>query len=267
MNIKTKLNLITAIVISFALIIIALTINKALSERTVINQTQELNILSQKLSILIHETQKERGTSSGFIGSGGKSFSDVLIKQRPLTNEKYKELESYLSTLDTQSYSQQFSDELSALRTAMSKIETIRKQVDDQSISVKDTVAYYTGINEHILNIVALTSKLANTAELVKALDAYTNFLKAKERAGVERAVLSATFASDKFREGMFAKWITLVAEQDAYLNACLAMATDQSKEFYAKKMASDVVQEVNKMRNIARDNAISGGFNVSSTV
>lgn len=267
MNIKTKLNLITAIVISFALIIIALTINKALSERTVINQTQELNILSQKLSILIHETQKERGTSSGFIGSGGKSFSDVLIKQRPLTNEKYKELESYLSTLDTQSYSQQFSDELSALRTAMSKIETIRKQVDDQSISVKDTVAYYTGINEHILNIVALTSKLANTAELVKALDAYTNFLKAKERAGVERAVLSATFASDKFGEGMFAKWITLVAEQDAYLNACLAMATDQSKEFYAKKMASDVVQEVNKMRNIARDNAISGGFNVSSTV
>lgn len=267
MNIKTKLTFIMAIVISFAFVIIVLTINKAFSERAIITQAQELNVLSQKLSILIHETQKERGASAGFIGSNGKKFSDVLAKQRPLTGDKYKELESYLSTLELDKYSQDLNNELSALKISMSNIESIRKQVDAQSISVKDSVAYYSGMNEHILNIVALTSKLANTAELVKALDAYTNFLKSKERAGIERAVLSATFGADKFSEGMFAKWVTLVAEQDAYLNAYLAMATEESKEFYTKKMASHVVEEVNSMRNIARENALSGGFNVNSTV
>ena len=60
MTIKYKLNLITAIVLSFALIIIALTLSETISNNKVIEQTKELNELSVKLSILIHETQKER---------------------------------------------------------------------------------------------------------------------------------------------------------------------------------------------------------------
>jgi len=44
--------------------------------------------------------------------------------------------------------------------------------------------------------------------------------LQAKERAGIERAVLSATFGANKFKDGMFAKFIRLVSEQDACINA-----------------------------------------------
>ena len=122
-------------------------------------------------------------------------------------------------------------------------------------------------MNKKILNIVALTAKLADTQELVKALDTYTNFLKSKERAGIERAVLSGTFAADKFGNGMFAKWITLVAEQDAFLNSSMAMANSSVKSFYKKTMANPVVEEVNKMRTVARTKAINGNFNVDSVV
>ncbi|OHE07295.1 MAG: chemotaxis protein, partial [Sulfurimonas sp. RIFCSPLOWO2_12_FULL_36_74] len=116
-----------------------------------------------------------------------------------------------------------------------------------------------------ILNIVSLTAKLANTQELVKALDSYTNFLKSKERAGIERAVLSGTFAANKFGDGVFAKWVTLVAEQDAFLDAYLSMATDESKALYAQKMNSPVIGEVNKMRAIAKEKASEGDFGVDS--
>jgi len=34
--------------------------------------------------------------------------------------------------------------------------------------------------------------------------------LKSKERAGIERAVLSAVFASNSFKDGLFSKWIKL---------------------------------------------------------
>lgn len=267
MSIKAKLTLIMAIVLSFAMIIIVLTIARSMSENTVIEHTQELNLLSQKLSSLIHETQKERGASAGFLGSKGTKFSDVLTKQRPLTDSKYKEFESYLSTLESEDYPKEFHDEYAAFKDAMSKVDMIRKQVDSQSIGVKESVAYYTGMNEHILNIVGLTAKLATTPELVKALNAYTNFLKSKERSGIERAVLSATFGADQFAEGMFARWITLVAEQEAYMNAFRAMATDEAKSLYETKMASDVVKKVDEMRDIARKNAATGGFAVSSTV
>ncbi|WP_321777304.1 nitrate- and nitrite sensing domain-containing protein [Sulfurimonas sp.] len=267
MSIKNKLKLIAGMVISFALIIMAITLNKSLHEKTAIEQAKHLNILSQKLSLLIHETQKERGMSAGFIGSKGKKFSDALPKQRVLMSKKNTELDNYTATLDLNSFPQELKNELLAFNEDMSRVNQIRSQVDSLSISVKDEVTYYTKMNKKILNIVALTAKLADTQKLVKALDAYTNFLKSKERVGIERAVLSGTFGADKFGNGMFAKFITLIAEQNAYMDSFLSMATTKTKEFYKKKMNSPVIGEVNKMRDIAKAKANEGNFGIDSVV
>ncbi|MCX6053065.1 MAG: methyl-accepting chemotaxis protein [Campylobacterales bacterium] len=265
MTIKYKLNVIMAMVLAFSLIIIGLNIKKAMGDRAFIIQAEKLNILSQKLSLLIHETQKERGASAGFIGSKGQEFADILPKQLVLTTSKNKELDEYLATLDLNTFSDEFKSELSAFKSDMSQIDSIRKQVSALSINAKDTVAYYTNMNKKVLNIVSLTAKLANTQELVKALNTYTNFLKAKERAGIERAILSGTFATDKFGDGMFAKWITIVAEQDSYLDASLAMANESVKAFYKNKQSDPSFAEVNNMREIAKTKAATGGFGIES--
>ena len=56
------------------------------------HKLKELIKLSEALSLLIHETQKERGMTAGFLGSGGKSFKDRLPGQRALTDNRLKEL-------------------------------------------------------------------------------------------------------------------------------------------------------------------------------
>ena len=267
MTIKNKLKLITAIVISFAVVIIALTISDALEKRTVITQAKELNVLSQKLSLLIHETQKERGASAGFLGSKGAKFGEILKKQRVLTDKRYDELQAYVNSLDLQNYQAELRENIQAVMSGMGKIGTIRSRVDHLSIPVKEEVAYYTGVNKDILDVVSLTAKLADTPELVKALSAYTNFLKSKERAGIERAVMSATFSADKFGKGMFAKFITLMAEQNAYMDAFLSIAPKDSVTMYKNIMNSPVVNEVNKMRAIALAKANEGGFGVDGVV
>lgn len=267
MTIKYKLNLITAIVVSFALIIIAIATFKAVEDKMTISRSQELNILSQKLSLVIHETQKERGASAGFLGSSGKQFGDILPKQREATTKEYVALKEYIATLDLTSLSEELKNQIVTFQSDMDKINTIRSQVDALSISTKDSVAYYTNMNTKILNIVSLSAKIATAPELIKALDAYSNFLKSKERAGIERAVMSATFGAGKFTEGVFAKWITLIAEQDAYMDAFLAMATDESKNLYKTKIDSPVIAEVNTMRDIAKAKALEGNFGVDGVV
>jgi len=267
MTIKYKLNLILGLVVSFSLVILGLTINKAFTEKYTVERAQVLNVLSQKLSLLIHETQKERGAGAGFLGSKGTKFTEIMPKQRVLTNQKNDELKTYITTVDLSTFSNELKSEISAFTSDMNKINSVRSQIDKLNISIKDEVTYYTNMNKKILNIISLTAKLADTQELVKALDTYTNFLKSKERAGVERAVLSGTFAADKFGNGMFAKWITLVAEQDAFLNSSMAMANESVKSFYTSKMNSPVVDEVNAMRKIAKTKAITGGFDVDSVL
>ncbi len=267
MTIKFKLNLITAIVVSFALIIIAIATFKAVDDKTTITRSQELNILSQKLSLVIHETQKERGASAGFLGSGGKQFGDILPKQRAATTKEYEALKEYIASLDLTLFSNELTSQITSFQSDMERVSGIRSQVDGLSISAKESVAYYTNMNAKILNIVSLSAKIAASPELVKALDAYSNFLKSKERAGIERAVLSATFAADKFSEGTFARWITLVAEQDAYLDAFLSMATEQSKALYTQKINAPVIAEVNQMRETAKAKMIEGNFGIDSVL
>jgi len=267
MTIKSKLNLIAIIVVSFALVIIAITFTRTMTHNKLMHSAHSLNQLSIKLSHLIHETQKERGASAGFLSSKGEKFGDILLKQRASTTEKYKKLVKYLGSLDLNIFPEELRNLMSGLTSEMSRVTQIRSEVDSFSISVQDEVAYYSKINQKILTAVSLTAKLAHTEKLVKALDSYSNFLKAKERGGIERAILSAAFAAEKFGEGMFAKWLKLVAEQDAYLDSYLSMATEKSKTFYKNKMDSSVITEVNSMRNIAIEKAAEGNFGVDSVV
>ncbi|GGB61632.1 nitrate- and nitrite sensing domain-containing protein [Shewanella inventionis] len=46
-------------------------------------------------SALVHELQKERGMSAGFIGSKGQSFSDALPSQRNQTNSRINRFEQF----------------------------------------------------------------------------------------------------------------------------------------------------------------------------
>ena len=111
----------------------------------------------------------------------------------------------------------------------LKKLPSIRSRVDGLSISAAEQVDYYTLLNKHLLDIVASTAVLSSDTEIVKQLGAYANFLKAKERTGIERAVLSNTFAAGTFAPNMFVKLITLVSEQVSYIDSFLGTASPVS--------------------------------------
>ncbi|MEZ4765684.1 MAG: nitrate- and nitrite sensing domain-containing protein [Calditrichia bacterium] len=60
-------------------------------------QVVKLVELSTKISALVHETQKERGRTAGFIGSQGVQFKTELVAQRSISDEKSAELAAFLS--------------------------------------------------------------------------------------------------------------------------------------------------------------------------
>jgi len=95
-------------------------------------------------------------------------------------------------------------------------------------------------------------------------LAAYTSFLKAKERMGIERAVLSATFGADKFLPGMYKKFIFLLAKEQAYLDDFQTFANKQMKQMYFKDTKKPCFDEVKKMEEIALDKAKTGNFGIN---
>ena len=265
MNIKQKLSLILGFVLLYALFSIYGVARDSLKEKRSLENAQALNILSSKLSLYIHETQKERGASAGFLSSKGKKFTDILPKQRELSDKRLELLKENIKALELENFSDYLKQELSKVVSMSEQLPTIRNKVDSQSISVKESVAFYTKLNTHILNVTSLTAKLSDSPELVKALSAYSNFLKAKERAGIERAVLSATFANDSFKEGVFSRWIALKAEQKSYTDAFASIADKKTLLFFNKSMKDPSIAQVEAYRKVALEKGSVGGFGKDS--
>jgi len=225
----------------------------------------ELVILSNTLSKLIHETQKERGASAGYIGSQGKKFKAILLKQRKVTDSRIKEYKNILKEINLNEFNESLKNNVAKLNGYLSNLPQIRNRVSNFEISLKEEVAWYTQMNATIIKIIGLTSTLAPNEKIAMDLAAYVSFLKAKERAGIERAVLSATFGADKFKLGMFVKFVRLISEQDAYLDDFLTFAPDKMKKLYFEKTKDPSFAEVERMRKIALEKAQEGNFNIDA--
>ncbi|WP_201352803.1 methyl-accepting chemotaxis protein [Hydrogenimonas urashimensis] len=221
--------------------------------------------LSESLSRLVHETQKERGTSAGFTGSKGTKFVTKLPQQRKLTDGRIKEYQETLSHIDLSKFPPELKNRITALNKDIEKLPAIRQKVSALTLPLKEVVGFYTKMNAKMLNIVATSSKLSPDEHITKDLVAYTSFLKSKERAGIERAVLSATFGADRFAPGMYMKFITLMAEQNAYMDDFLSFAPDSMVKLYKEAIRHPSFLEVQKMRDIAIEHAATGGFNVDA--
>lgn len=220
--------------------------------RTEMNGLQQLSEVEVKISALVHESQKERGMTAGFLSSNGTSFGDELGKQRTETDLKIADLENLLRNFKINKFDSQIGDQINGAVGTLGRIDETRQVVDRQTIGTADAIAYYTGMNTQFLSVVEKVAKLSSNAEMTNHSAAYNYFLLGKERAGIERAVLNSAFAADRFGPGMFDKFNLLVNEQDVHTKTFLSLATPEQVAFFNSKMTGQVIDEVARMRGVA---------------
>lgn len=216
-----------------------------------VEKLSQLTQMSIIYSELVHELQKERGATAGFLGSKGEKFSNELQKQRTDTDAKKQSRAAFLASNDfEQAAIKQLNQEIAKDLEGLSQI---RSQVNSFDIATKQAISYYTSLNAKLLSVSSLIAELSTNANIAKQTIAYYNFLQGKERAGIERAVMSNTFAADTYAEGMFAKFIALVTEQNTYMANFLTFATPDNISYYQEQINHPAVQEVKNLRAIAK--------------
>jgi len=226
---------------------------------------QQLSALAVKISALVHETQKERGMTAGFLGSRGRQFTQELATQRKVTDRRVHDLERALEAFSGEPSAAAFENMLTTALGNLSKLKDMRKAVSALRIPGGEAIGFYTKMNGSLLDVIAYISKTSSSAELSTQLAAYVNFLQGKERSGIERAVLSNVFAADQFGPGLFNKFSALVTAQEIYQRVFLDFATQEQRAFFEQKMQNPVVDEVARMREIAVKKATEGNFGVDA--
>ncbi len=266
-NISIKLKMALMVVVPVFVILLWLGMDSYSSYKEVkaLDKISEMVLFSKKSSSLVHNLQKERGASAGFISSKGPKFSSELVSIRKDTDETLLELKKFYSLISLDEYSQSMRTKMQKAVDALSKINDIRKGVDALSVAVSVPVSYYTSLNAAFISAIEEIIKMSENAQINNEINAFVNFLSAKERAGIERAVLSSTFSRDSFAPGFHDKFIALLSEQESFTQKFLFFASPELKEFYDKKMSAEAVSKVQEMRKIALANP-EGGFNTDAT-
>lgn len=265
LSVKTKFQLMVLIPLIVIIVYSGTTVftnYKKVQESEFLTKSVEL---STKLSAVVHELQKERGASAGYLGSKGKKFTTILSKQRELTNSKIQILNSYLATFDKSLYSHEVLRDMKHGLNEIERIKEIRSSVDSLAIALPKALGYYTKINADFIDTVGHFADSSTEALVTRDLSTYTNFLLSKERAGIERAVLSNTFGGDKFAPKMYEKFIVLITEQDAFLKSFNITASDDAIEKLKNILDGEAANEVKKLRKIAFEKSRVGGFGVNA--
>lgn len=236
-------------------------ISQSIETRKEMSTLTELTHLSVEYSELVHELQKERGMTAGFIGSNGSKFSVKLRKQRADTDAKQAKMmrfwqQNEFSDNQIQQLHMRITQDLSMLTS-------IRNKVDAQNIELASALRYYTQLNAKLLSVSGLIVDISSDASITAETIAYYNFLQGKERAGIERAVLSNVFSKDHFATDNFVKFISLVVEQETYFLNFKTFATSSNNNFFVQQLNTPAVKEVMKLRHIAETNSTE--FNVDA--
>ncbi|MSQ31085.1 MAG: methyl-accepting chemotaxis protein [Dehalococcoidia bacterium] len=208
--------------------------------------------LAVKTDAFIHETQKERGATGTFVGSGGKTFGPEVVAQRKLTEERRAELQGFLAHFKPAPYGPEFVESFNAGMAAIEKIDAHRIAVDQLKVDKPTAIGFYTNLNVTLLSVIEHISTLSSDAAMSRELSAYVNFSQAKERAGQERATMTTVFATDKFEGNFFNQFSEAAAAQRTYFNVFKAVAAPDHYAFDEQTVADKPVQEVEVMRAAA---------------
>jgi methyl-accepting chemotaxis protein len=209
---------------------------------------------------LVHELQKERGMSAGYIGSKGTMFTSGLKNQRAITDKEINNLKTFM--VDT-NYHEHTNKTTQQLFNGLGQLQTIRQQVDSLNIALPDALSYYTGNNLLILDLNGhLASELEEASSSERFLTLY-NIAYAKEQAGIERAVLNNVFASGTFTSALFSRYIELVTKQETYIKSAYTVATLDYREVLDLFVRSKESLDVQRFRDIAENT--ENEFNVEA--
>jgi len=220
---------------------------------------EELSRFATDVSAVVHELQKERGLSAGFIGSKGATFANELKAQRGDSDKGKARYEAGRQKTNIDRFGSAFAEKIKAAEEKLANLQDMRGKIDKLALTGPESAAYYTGAIGSLLSVVSDVVLLATDPRVAATAAAYLNVLEGKERAGQERATGNGGFAAKAFAPPVHKRFIELDAEQETYFRSFRGYASKDLTAVLSEALQSPASKEVERLRKIAVDSITAG--------
>ncbi len=213
-------------------------------------------------SDLIHELQLERGMSIGYLLSGGERLGNEVQVERAATDQKLSVLRDALAQVEN-------GDE--DLRLASGRVEPLfaqlgshREAVSSLSATSDQTLAFYTQLNDQLIQLITQLAKSTSNASLAQKLLVLNYVIEIKELRGVERATLSTVLTVDELSRENRRTLTRNQHEQEAIYDVLIAFSFADQAERIRGAVSGQDAETVRRIRErvLESDATPSGAAN-----
>ncbi len=210
---------------------------------------KQISSLINSTSNLVHELQKERGMSAGFIGSKGQKFASSLKMQREKTNMALKLFEEakLIKIPD-----QRLVNMLEEVNNKVNKLEEIRLKVDSIDISKEEAVKFYTDLNKELIAFISLMVHYSEDVHIGTRIVALKELSKAKDLEGLKRALLSIVFAQDRFDTNTLIRFAQITGKINSHIDSFKEISPPIYVEYFNNMQDKESFKKAEKLEKIA---------------
>jgi len=227
-----------------------------------LNKTESLTRLAVKVGTLVHEIQKERGYSSGYLNAKGEKFGEDLKKQRQKVDSEIAAVNAFVSQNGSDVAAVKSC--LDAAASSIEKMKSTRDGIDTVKLSPVDAFSYYTGLINSYTDVIGAVSTTADKHEVMRQATAYFAFVKAKEECGKERATLNAVLAAGRFDDVTYQRAFLIKAGQQIYLDSFRRYGSSEAIATYEEKAKNPVFQKVEELQAAVLAKGTAGNFGIA---
>lgn len=266
LTINKKLTLLLAPLLLCVLAYSGFSIEKNYRKWRQLGDTEKLINLSVGLGALTHALQVERGSTFGFIQSGGTKFTRELPEFRRVTDKELAEVSTQYAAMQKAELPKSVTDRVDAALNTLNRLNDTRQSVSGLAITAKEAAARYTRAIADIQATNPAISEHGSDLQITKLMTAYNAFLNAKERSGQERALMTGVFTAGEFEPERYQAFLGHMAAQKAYLHVFTDYAPAGIRNMFQSAEQSGAFLKVDGMRKTALEHADGGGFGVEPT-
>ncbi len=224
--------------------------------------TRTLAHLAVASSSLIHELQKERGLSSGFVASKGAKFGPELVKQREEADSRVRALKELIDR-ERSNFGAGVGQAVDEAQAKMETLASLRRSASALATPAGEVVAGYSSTIASLIKVISQVTIGSTHSAVTADGRAYLAFVSAKEETGKERATLNAAFAADSFDADTYQRFISILSAVDVYLRQFATFANSGMQEKLAAIAGEESSRKVEQLQKAALEKGVGVSLGV----
>jgi HAMP domain-containing protein len=247
MQIRSKLIAILLAPLVALTVLAFLGIGGAIGRGVQADRVDQETAFALKVSQLVHELQRERDLSAGWIASDS-GFGGV-VAQRVAVNQALADFRRD-AAVGFEDANSRFRDHVQLALGELATLNDERLRIENGELPVPRTLDFYSGVIDHLIKVDGEIASATDDRTLVRNVSTFVALARLKEAASQERGFLFAVTSAGQFKPGEFQRFASMLGAQDTWRSQFAASATPAQSAALAKALESGDAQQVSTLRD-----------------